>query len=209
MGVTLWRLMLALGLAGWLSACGSSAPPSKLVSDPVAACLAGLDQNHVVYDRVQDFSTPEGCGIKGAIRVKKDATDWSRATLMSCGLEAKLYDFETKVLNPVAQKYFQKSVRRILNAGAYNCRNERSEHADRLSQHALGKAIDITGFELDDGTSISVLRDWRGKGSRSDFLQEVAKSACGQFQVVLTPNQNALHRDHIHLDIGPYKLCGV
>jgi len=26
--------------------------------------------------------------------------------------------------------------------------------------------------------------------------------------VVITPNQNALHRDHIHMDIGPYKMCG-
>jgi len=209
-GSKLCQLILVLGLAGWLSACGSSEPPPTrpVVSDPVAACLQSLDQHHVVYDRVKDWGTAEGCGIQGAIRVKKDLTDWSRATLMACGLENSLYDFESRVLQPVAQKHFHQNVKRILNMGAYNCRNEKSEHADRLSQHALGKAIDVSGFELEDGTSLSVLKDWSGKGDRSDFLHEVAKGACGVFSVVITPNQNALHRDHIHMDIGPHKMCG-
>lgn len=210
MGLRLWRMILAAGLVAWLSACDSpevaSAP--RPVLDSNAACLANLDQHHVIYDRVKDWSEPGGCGIQGAIRVKRDATEWSRATLMACALESTLYTYETTVLIPAAQRYFHHNVRRVLNMGAYNCRAERSEHADRLSQHALGRAIDISGFELDDGTTISVLKDWRGKGERSEFLHEVAKGACGVFSVVITPNQNALHRDHIHVDIGPYKLCG-
>lgn len=209
MGLMGWRRILIVAATALLSACGSSPQqPKPAAADTIAACLDGLDQRHVIYDRAKDFTTPEGCGIQGAIRVKKDATDWSRAVLMSCGLETVLDDFEIKVLMPTAQKYFHQNVRRIANAGSYNCRAERSEHSDRLSQHALGKAFDITGFELEDGTAISVLKDWRGKGAKSDFLHDVAKGACGVFNVVITPNQNALHRDHIHVDIGPYKLCG-
>jgi hypothetical protein len=36
----------------------------------------------------------------------------------------------------------------------------------------------------------------------------VAQGACKIFSVVMTPNRNAEHHDHLHLDIGPYKLCG-
>lgn len=203
-------MVLAAGLTVWLPAC-SSAPQKRepAVVDLKAACMAGLDRRHVVYEPVQDWSDPNGCGIQGAILVKRDATEWSRATLMACGLETTLYDFEVAVLQPAAQRHFHHNVKRIVNLGVYNCRNERSERSDRLSQHALGKAIDISGFELDDGTVISVLKDWPGKTERSEFLHEAAKEACGMFSVVVTPNQNALHRDHLHLDIGPFKYCGA
>lgn len=205
-----WRFILLSMAMALLSACGAppASNPRPVLTDSVAVCLADLDQRHVVYDRSKDFSTPQGCGIQGAIRIRKDATEWKRSVLMACSLEQALDDFEIQVLMPAAQKYFHQNVRSILNVGAYNCRAERSEHSSRLSQHALGKAIDITGFQLEDGTVISVLRDWRGKGDKSDFLHEVAQGACGVFNVVLTPNSNALHRDHIHADIGPYKLCG-
>jgi len=208
-GFSGWRLILALGVMAVLAGCGSAPSPKPVAAtDAVAVCLAGLDQRHVIYDRAKDWTTPEGCGIQGAIRVKKDTTEWSRAVLMACSLETVLDDYEIKVLQPAAQKYFHQNVRRITNFGAYNCRNERSEHSDRLSEHATGKAIDVTGFELEDGTTISVLKDWRDKGAKTEFLHEVAKGACGLFSVVMTPNRNALHRDHIHMDIGPYKLCG-
>ena len=65
------------------------------------------------------------------------------------------------------------------------------------------------GFELADGTVISVKKDWRGAGKRSEFLQEVARASCEHFNVVLTPNHNRLHNDHLHLDIGPHRLCGA
>ncbi|HXP95874.1 MAG TPA: extensin family protein, partial [Telmatospirillum sp.] len=80
---------------------------------------------------------------------------------------------------------------------------------ERLSQHAFGRALDVTGFELADGTVISVMKDWRNRGAKSEFLHQVAQGACKMFSVVLTPNYNAEHHDHLHLDIGPHKLCGT
>ena len=74
---------------------------------------------------------------------------------------------------------------------AYDCRGERGGRPERLSQHSFGRAIDISGFELDDGTTISVLRDWRDKGAKSEFLHQVAQGACRIFSVVITPNHNA------------------
>ena len=78
----------------------------------------------------------------------------------------------------------------------------------RLSEHATGRAIDFAGIELADGRVISVKRDWRAGGANGAFLHDLARASCKRFNVVLTPNHDRLHQDHIHLDIGPHTLCG-
>jgi hypothetical protein len=37
----------------------------------------------------------------------------------------------------------------------------------------------------------------------------VARAACGYFSVVLTPDSNADHFNHMHFDLGPDRLCSV
>ena len=67
------------------------------------------------------------------------------------------------------------------------------------SEHATANAIDIAGFVIEDGTRISVLRDWDA-GERGRFLDDVRDGACDLFATVLSPDYNAAHRDHLHLD---------
>lgn len=201
------RIGLCLGLA-LLAACAAPPAPPPPPPDPAAACLFALDQRQVLYDRVKDWTTPEGCGITGAIRLKRASLPLNRDTLMACPLALTLWDFETTVVQPAARKYLKQSANKLFHAGTYDCRGERGGRPERLSQHSFGKAIDITGFSFDDGTVASVLHDWHGKSAKAQFLHEVAQGACGIFNVVITPNHNIEHRDHIHVDIGPYKMCG-
>ena len=63
--------------------------------------------------------------------------------------------------------------------------------------------IDIAGFVLADGTRISVLRDWPGEGDKARFLRTVRDGACDGFATVLSPDYNAAHADHFHLDMSP------
>jgi hypothetical protein len=101
-----------------------------------------------------------------------------------------------------------RNVVRVDHLGAYSCRASTGRH-DQLSEHAYGLAIDISGFRLSDGTSVSVERDWARSGPKSAFLHHLAHAACGYFSVVLTPDSNADHFDHFHLDLGPSRLCSV
>ena len=86
------------------------------------------------------------------------------------------------------------------------------------SQHAYGLAIDLTRFELSDGTELVIERDFEGaigepvcgEGARADLSKpagrlrdlicDVARSEL--FHHILTPNHDAAHRDHFHLDIA-------
>lgn len=86
------------------------------------------------------------------------------------------------------------------------------------SQHSYGLAIDMTRFKLADGSELTVERDFEGAigepvcgaAARSelskpaaqlrDLICDVARSEL--FHHILTPNHDAAHRDHFHLDIA-------
>jgi hypothetical protein len=88
------------------------------------------------------------------------------------------------------------------------------------SQHSFGLAIDMTRLKRADGGEWVVERDFQGAigepvcgaGARArpelssdasalrDFICEVARS--GLFHHILTPNHDAAHHDHFHLDIA-------
>jgi hypothetical protein len=212
MTVRIWVSVLLMCLVG---ACASKPPPQPHVAaappaapaDPSAACMAGLDQRHVQFERSQDFKTAEGCGIDGAVKMKGASIPLNRPLLLACRTSASLADFESQVVVPAAQEMLGHGVTVMTSAGSYDCRGQRSDHPERLSEHGKGRAVDITGFTLDDGTKISVLRNWSGHDAKAEFLHKVAAGACKMFAVVLTPKSNALHRDHLHLDNGPHKKC--
>ena len=76
-----------------------------------------------------------------------------------------------------------------------------------MSQHATANAIDISGFDMADGTKIRLRNDWNGAADKAAFLRDVRNSACSWFGLVLSPDYNAAHHDHFHLDQGRWGRC--
>ena len=88
------------------------------------------------------------------------------------------------------------------------------------SQHSYGLAIDMTRFKLVDGRELIIERDFQGAigepvcgaGAKArpeltseatllrDLICDVARAEL--FHHILTPNHDAAHRDHFHLDIA-------
>ena len=83
--------------------------------------------------------------------------------------------------------------------GSYACRTRNNRPGARLSEHGLGRAIDIGGFRLADGRRISVKEDWGGSGE-GKFLKALHRQSCGLFMTVLGPGADRYHHDHFHLD---------
>ena len=75
------------------------------------------------------------------------------------------------------------------------------------SQHATANAIDVAGFRLADGRRITLTGGWDGKPAEQAFLRDLRDGACGLFKGVLSPDYNAAHHDHFHLDMGPFGVC--
>ncbi|MEM1302950.1 MAG: extensin family protein, partial [Pseudomonadota bacterium] len=57
---------------------------------------------------------------------------------------------------------------------------------------------------LQDGTEISLLRDW-GRGANGTALRQMWQAACGPFGTVLGPEADAFHKDHFHFDTARYR----
>lgn len=86
-----------------------------------------------------------------------------------------------------------------------------------MSQHAYAKAIDIAAFTTSDNTNYSVLTDFvidpasektctaATVPGKDAFLHQVIceLKAAKVWNIVLTPNYNADHRNHFHVDLTP------
>jgi len=217
------RLAFAVLTLALLGACASPPPrpaPPPPILNPDSACLKELHDRHVAFEPQAAFGSSGSCSIANPVKVTADSqTSWNRPGVMSCSMARTVERFETQVVQAAAQRIFGQKVARLHHMGTYNCRTRRTEttvaaadmgsRGGRLSEHGKGQAIDVGAFELADGTMISVKKDWKGAGKKSEFLQAVARASCEHFNVVLTPNHNKLHADHLHLDIGPHKLCGI
>ncbi len=72
-----------------------------------------------------------------------------------------------------------------------------------MSEHGMGRAIDIGGVVLADGSRLIVAQDWPDPA-----LRQMHEAACGTFSTTLGPGSDGFHEDHLHYDTargrGPY-----
>ena len=162
--------------------------------------FAGLAERPVPPSATND----RRCRFEDGVRIAAEDDDsirYSPAGLIaSCPVAAALALWERDVVQPAARRHFGEPVTGIDHAGSFSCRRIYGRSEGRFSEHATADAVDILGFRLADGTSVSVLRDWKGANSKSAFLREVRAGACDLFATVLSPDYNAAHADHFHLD---------
>jgi hypothetical protein len=97
----------------------------------------------------------------------------------------------------------------VIVGTSYMCRNVNNADAGNLSFHAFADAMDVVGFKLEDGRTVTVEGGWADALSPEGRLLRYAHdAACSHFTTVLGPEANALHRDHFHVDLGCHgKTC--
>ena len=170
-------------------------------------CLAALDRARISYRPVPPLSNDRGCGYEDAVRLQGSAVNYGSNILLRCPAMLGLLLWERHVLLPEAEAQFGKKLTAVRHLGTYSCRKIGGARGGSLSQHALANAIDIAGFALEGGESISLLRDWKEEGGKRRFLRAVRDGACRIFGVTLSPDFNAAHANHFHLDMGARSVC--
>lgn len=176
-----------------------------------AACRALLSQKGVNASPTADRPLNNGCGLENGVKLQSLAGANFNGASVTCPMAGALALWMNRVVQPAAKKHFGAKVRRIIHYGTYSCRNIKgslfSKYLNMRSEHATANAIDIGGFALSNGQTISILKDWRSKTARSAFLKEIHYGACSYFRVVLGPEANRLHADHFHFDRGLLLRC--
>jgi hypothetical protein len=205
--------LLALLLLGSCIPKPHQAPPpprdrAVLLATPPLQCYADLRAAGASFRPLPDVVYAGGCGMTGAVQLLDIGTPVSGLGGMTCGLAERFTLWVRDSVQPAARAAFGVPVVRIESFGTYACRPLNNQAGQRLSEHGRANAVDVAAFLLKDGRRITVLADWSGGDEAARrFLHAVHDEGCRRFSVVLGPDANAFHRDHLHLDMGRGPYC--
>ena len=171
----------------------------------VQLCRTVLNPRHVDTVPVSDKPLRDGCGWSNSVAVSRVGAAKMPVSPLTCEMTAATALWVIQDVQPLARATLGSGVAGIHTVGTYSCRNIAGR--DRRSQHAKANAIDISGFKLEDGRTVSVHNDWNGTGAKAKFLKSVYQGACRYFRVTLGPDSNAAHADHFHLDRSGFRGC--
>ncbi|AEV61136.1 extensin-like domain-containing protein [Pseudomonas ogarae] len=170
-------------------------------------CDQALATSGLRTARQADSGANTDCPLTNVLRVQGGEVALSSSFLASCPLAVAFALFERHGLQPAAAAVYGQKVTRVDHLGSFACRNMYGRENGSRSQHATASALDIAGFRLADGRTVSVLKDWSKDNADARFLRQARDGACDMFSVVLSPDYNAAHRNHFHLDVGPWWIC--
>jgi hypothetical protein len=184
------------------------------------ACLARLRAAGVRFDiATMPVAARAACTIQIPVRLKSVTTRIRAATeihlpeepVVSCEFAERVTAWLGHLVAPLVTGVMSTDLRAVRTGPGYECRNRNGAAVGKLSAHAVGKAIDISGFELSSGKFIPIKPD--GDETMRNVVDSVRTAACGWFTTVLGPGSDAAHTDHLHVDIAPhgtsdrYRIC--
>ena len=152
------------------------------------------------------------------------------SVLVSPVFRERLERFE-EVAAALAREVYGREPRRLKHYGAYNCRVVRTIKK-LISEHALGNALDVVGFDFGPATKatplpaeapralrfafeVRVLRHW-GKadgpnaihGRFLELLTERLRARPDIFRSMFGPGHVG-HEDHLHFDVSPWRYVDL
>lgn len=227
---TLTALAVAFALAGGTYIAGRLAPPRysplaplDVADDPVplvtqmklarvrtdpAYCRAALATSDLQATLVPVVSSRQ-CELHDVERIAAGHDPaFNSGFVATCPLAVDLAMFVQHVVAPAAERDMHSAVVRIDQLGTFACRPIVGGGPTAvMSQHATANAIDIAGFRFADGERATVAADWHGNDAKARFIHDVHDGACGIFPLVLSPDYNAAHWNHLHLDLSGFHFC--
>jgi hypothetical protein len=184
------------------------------------ACLARLRAADIRFDiPAMPVAAKASCAIEIPVRLKS-VTVRARAVtevrlpeepVVSCQFAERLGAWLGHLVAPLVAGRMSTELRAVRTGPGYECRNRNGAATGKLSAHALGKAIDISAFELSNGKLIPIKPD--GDAAMRNVVDSVRTAACGWFTTVLGPGSDAAHADHLHVDTllhgtsDRYRIC--
>jgi hypothetical protein len=174
-------------------------------------CAAELEAARVTFSPTPDRVNSETCGLTDAGVLGPDYGTIARLqpsdVTITCALAAAVSVWRRQSVEPAARELLGSDVVQIDHMGVYACRPVNSQAGNRPSAHSRAAALDFAGVRLRDGTRITVTKDWNDPGPKGRFLHRIRDEGCKVFGTTLSPDYNALHHDHLHLEAEAGRFC--
>lgn len=183
-----------------------------------AACKLALSYLGAAYSEEPALSDPQDadCGIARPIRVERILPDLTLegGAVMRCDTARALGFWARDFLRPASAMLPGAPRVVALQLGTtYDCRPRIGTGAEKpkLSEHALGNAIDIAAFVFDGQEPLAIQPRTESGDLPEAFQRAVRAAGCLFFTTVLGPGSNEAHDDHLHFDVavrrGGWRLC--
>ncbi|MEP1231640.1 MAG: extensin family protein [Litorimonas sp.] len=184
-----------------------SLSPSNMCMD-MAESIKPLSSAAVLPHRPYTTNSRRVCGWDVARNVSQSANIKLSpdAVNMQCPLSVASYLWMREI-DKIAKKDLGSSISEVIHYGTYSCRKQNGNTSGQWSEHAFANAWDVAGFKLKNGSVITVKNGWDDDSAEAQFLRRTRDTACKIFNVTLSPDFNAAHADHFHLDMGPTRTC--
>ena len=171
-------------------------------------CFADLRREEFGFRPLPDRYFGNGCTALGSVQLLEIGTPVTNLGAMTCPVARQFGRWVREAVQPAANAWLGARVIRIESFGSYSCRPLNGQAGQRLSEHGRANAVDVGAFVLAGGRRVTVAEGWSGEDKDvRRFLHAVHDAACRRFQVVLGPDANAFHRDHLHMDMGNGPYC--
>lgn len=133
---------------------------------------------------------------------------FSGEAVLNCGMATALPEW-AEALDSYLLARENTRIRSITVATSYMCRPRNHVKGADVSEHGFANALDVIGFVLEDGRTVTLSDGWADALSPEGRLLRFAHDAgCANFTTTLGPEANALHADHLHFDLGCHgKTC--
>lgn len=199
-----------------LNGCGKSndfvAVEEPWRDDDERACLASgiVADNRYLHAR-SALGGPSVCGALKPFDMTAAAAgrvSMKPSALLRCPMVPAVERWVQYVVEPAAQQYLGVPLVEMKVMSSYSCRPRNGIAGGKLSEHGHANAVDIGGFQLADGRTVTVKNGWHGSPDERAFLRAVHGGACNIFTTVLGPNANSFHADHFHVDLARHGQRG-
>lgn len=204
------KLSACLAVAFVAASCGTStyfvAREEPWRAQAERACLASGVVRQSPFIRTRSaLGGPSVCGAERPFEMA--AADEGRVTLqpvalLRCPMVNPVDDWVRRSVVPAARHYFGTDLVGLKVAGSYGCRPQNHVTGAKLSEHGHANALDISGFHLANGRTVTLKSGWHGSPAERDFLRVVHQGACQRFTTVLGPDYDRNHADHFHMDLA-------
>ena len=181
-------------------------------SADLSQCVAQLTASRVRFSPAPDRVNSATCGLASGGVLGPDLGTVARMqpgdVEMTCRLALAVSIWRRQSVEPAALEILGSEVVQIDHFGAYACRNvNNGAGSTRISAHSQAMALDVSGVRLRDGRRITLTEDWNGDSDEARFLRRIRDDACRIFGTTLSPDYNAVHHDHLHLEATDTRFC--
>lgn len=177
-----------------------------------------LASGHVDAESLPPIIGEGGCGIAAPLRLDAIVlADGAQVTIsppaiMRASLASVLADWLREDLAPAVAAHGDQ-LAKIAGTGAYECRTRDGIAGAKLSEHAIGNALDLQAFVTLHGESFAIAGTNRagpavGPSFAQSFLMLIKTTACRRFKTVLGPGSDSFHVQHLHVDLETRRYGG-